>query len=466
MTLPTAVLSGIQALQARGAHVYMVGGTVRDMLLGYPEKDLDLLVTGMPQPDMLRTLRPYGRIQLTGRAFGVLKFQPRGWEGPPIDIALPRTEVSTGIGHRDFAVTFDHTLPVDVDLGRRDFTINAMAIDLADERLIDPFGGQADIACRQLRQVSPLAFPEDPLRMLRGVQLATRFRLDVAPDTYTAMCTHAPTIATVAAERIAEELRKLFQATAPSRGVLLLYATGLLERMIPELAELARLGTPQVPLTRDREAREMVPVAQAFAHTLHRLDALQQCEVVQHRGALDLLLAALLSACGVPQPALAEAWTPQHSAQRLRARLEALKVTTIGAQLDRILTIMTQSALEVERFASPAQLRHFVHDVGVVETHMILDFHLADRLAHRPPQPIDDLLAIRQQLATAVTQQVPLGLKDLAVNGNDLQRLGIPAGPQLGRTLAHLLACVLDDPRCNTREYLLALAHAVAPTTL
>jgi len=135
MMASPAALPFVRALQQQGARVYTVGGTVRDELLGHPRKDLDLLVTGLPQPRLIRGLRPYGRVQLTGRAFGVIKFVPRGWDGPPIDVALPRTEISTGIGHRDFAVTFDHTLPVETDLGRRDFTINAMAVDLADGHL-------------------------------------------------------------------------------------------------------------------------------------------------------------------------------------------------------------------------------------------------------------------------------------------------------------------------------------------
>src|SRR5713101_5500928 len=101
MTSSPASFLFVRALQQRGARVYTVGGTVRDELLGYPRKDLDLLVTGLPQQDLLRCLRPYGRVQLIGRAFGVIKLLPRGWDGPPIDVALPRTELSTGVGHRD-----------------------------------------------------------------------------------------------------------------------------------------------------------------------------------------------------------------------------------------------------------------------------------------------------------------------------------------------------------------------------
>src|SRR5262245_58292287 len=296
MTPSPASFPFVRALQQRGARVYTVGGTVRDELLGHPRKDLDLLVTGLPQPDLLRCLRPHGRVQLTGRAFGVIKFVPYGWDGPPIDVALPRTEISTGIGHRDFAVTFDHTLPVETDLGRRDFTINAMALDLLDGRLLDPFGGYADLQQRLLRQVSPLAFPEDPLRMLRGIQLAARFELQIESATRDAMRTHAATITTVAAERIAEELRKLLQARAPSHGFVTMQEVHLLAPIFPELTYLARcLEVTQAAAGTD----PIAAVGEAFLRTMRRLDAAQQSELLRYRGHLDVLLAALLYDSGL-----------------------------------------------------------------------------------------------------------------------------------------------------------------------
>ena len=99
---------------------------------------------------------------------------------------------STGLGHRDFVVTFDHTLPVEIDLGRRDFTINAIAMDLATGHVLDPFSRRQDLEQGILRQVSSMAFPEDPLRMLRGVQLATRFALYLEPTTHLRRCNTMP----------------------------------------------------------------------------------------------------------------------------------------------------------------------------------------------------------------------------------------------------------------------------------
>jgi len=435
----------VRALQQRGARVYTVGGTVRDELLGHPRKDLDLLVTGLPQPDLLRCLRRYGRVQLTGRAFGVIKLLPHGWDGLPIDVALPRTEISTGIGHRDFEVTFDHTLPVETDLGRRDFTINAMAIDLADGHLLDPFGGYEDLQQRRLRQVSAVAFPEDPLRMLRGIQLAARFALQIEPATRESMQTYAVAITTVAPERIAEELRKLFQAWAPSQGFVMMHEVGLLRHILPELARLAE--------------------GAAFARTMRRLDTVQQCERLSYRGHLDLLLAALLCDSGLSVPvqtgtALVLKDLAQAAARLARQRLEALKMTTIGATPALVSALIAQSAFEVRALATPAALRHFAHEVGCTEAFMLFELRLADRLGNEPEYPVDELLDLCQRLRVAIDQKTPLSLKALAVNGDDLQRLGIPAGPRLGQILQTLLGHVLDDPTQNTPTRLLALAQA------
>jgi tRNA nucleotidyltransferase/poly(A) polymerase len=447
--------------------VYAVGGTVRDILLGQPRKDIDLLVTGMPQPDLIRLLRNYGRVQLTGRAFGVIKFLPHRWHDPPIDIALPRTEISTGVGHRDFVVTFDHTLPVEIDLGRRDFTINAIAMDLAAGHLLDPFGGRQDLEQGILRQVSPMAFLEDPLRMLRGVQLATRFALHLEPTTYQAMQHHAASITTVAAERIAEELRKLLQATAPSHGFLLLHDTGLLPYVLPEIARL--VGYVAMPATPpgNVETQDMTAEVDVFRRTLQRLDAIQQQEILTHRGHLALQLAALFQDSGLPDtasavlvPTVQRVPVAQASAMLASQRLEALKMTTIGADPALIKRLIIASAADPGMLGTAAALRHFAHHTGPETLCMVIDLWLAERCVSTPSHAFDDLLDLRQRFRDELAHHVPLSLKDLALDGHDLQRLGIPPGPQMGHILQALLQQVLDDPACNTRAHLLATVQS------
>src|SRR5262245_5831906 len=185
--------------------------------MGLPHKDKDLLVTHIPFDDLTVLLSRHGSVQQVGKFFGVLKFRPHGGNSE-FDIALPRMERSIGVGHRDFEVHFDPYLPVEKDLGRRDFTVNAMARDLKNGALIDPFGGRDDLEKKILRQVFPQAFEEDPLRMLRAVQFAARFGLTIEPTTLQALKTHAALINSVSPERVLEEIRKLFMAPKPSQG--------------------------------------------------------------------------------------------------------------------------------------------------------------------------------------------------------------------------------------------------------
>lgn len=463
MDMHPAVLSLVGAVREAGGRVYMVGGTLRDFLLGNAYKDLDLLVTGLPQNDLVRLLRRRGRVQRVGQAFGVLKFLPREWDGSPIDIALPRVETSTGIGHRDFEVAFDHTLPIETDLKRRDFTINAMALDLPDERLIDPFGGHADLEARVLRQVSPLAFPEDPLRMLRGVQFASRFGLRTEPETRSSMSAHAAAIGTVAPERIAIEVQKLFQAPKPSHGFVLMHEVGLLAHLFPEIDRLTAIHDARSTASQGDSPLD----TSLFGRDMRRLDAVQQGAGLINRGDLHVLLAALWLDCqpAEDEPAGAQQAPLQWTADLARERLKALRATTIGVRPARVAALIAGSDFEIDVLAQARGLRHFVHRLGYDEAFMVIDLRVADRLAKHADQGIEDLLHVRRRLRAEIEQGSPLGLKDLAVNGNDLRQIGVAPGPGMGRILNDLLHDVLDDPTRNTREDLLAAAARAASIT-
>ena len=460
MDLHPAVVSLVDAVREAGGRVCMVGGTLRDFLLGKPCKDLDLLVTGLPQTDLMRLLRRRGRVQRVGQAFGVLKFRPRGWDDSPIDVALPRVETSTGVGHRDFEVAFDHTLPVETDLARRDFTINAMALDLLDERLIDPFGGHADLEARVLRQVSPRAFPEDPLRMLRGVQFASRFGLHVEPETRSAMRAHAASIGTVAPERIAMELQKLFQAPSPSHGFVLMHEVGLLPHLFAEIERLAAHRDVEAAASPKNSPLQ----TSLFGRSMRRLDAVQQSADLVNRGDLHVLLAALWLDCQATtdEPPRAQQAPLQRAAGLAQERLETLRATTIGVRPALVAALIRESNVEVDALAQAAGLRHFAHRLGCDEAFMVIDLRVADRLAGHADRGIDDLLDVRRRLRAEIERGSPLGLKDLAVNGDDLRRIGIAPGPAMGRILNGLLRDVLDDPARNTREALLAAAARAA----
>jgi tRNA nucleotidyltransferase/poly(A) polymerase len=195
-------------LATAGAETYIVGGAVRDELMPDtpPSKDIDFLVRGLPIKDLVAALEPLGKVVPMGVQFGTVTLFTGG---ESFDFALPRTERSTGRGHRDFEVTPDHTAAVEDDLSRRDFTMNALAKD-SEGNIVDMFGGLQDIQDKVIRAVGdPLSrFKEDPLRILRAIQFAVRFGFDIEPNTAAAMERYASRLSSVSRERVLAELTK------------------------------------------------------------------------------------------------------------------------------------------------------------------------------------------------------------------------------------------------------------------
>jgi hypothetical protein len=219
-------------VEAHGGKVYAVGGAVRDELIGKESKDLDLLITGISKEMLVEILSRYGKVDMVGESFAVIKYTPSGHKGEPIDIALPRIETHTGEkGHKAFDIQSDHTIPIERDLERRDFTINAIAKD-TDGNLVDPYGGAEDIKNKIIKVVNPQAFHEDPLRMLRAVQFAARFGFVIEPNTMALIQKNVAKISEIAGERILEEIKKIVEKSGDTvYGAKLLQKTGLFQNI-------------------------------------------------------------------------------------------------------------------------------------------------------------------------------------------------------------------------------------------
>lgn len=219
-----------QEVQQLGGKIYSVGGAVRDEFLGKESKDLDILITGIPMDRLEEILSKYGRVDAVGKSFGILKFKPKG-ATEDIDIAIPRTEKPTGEGgHKGFEVSSSHGLPIEKDLERRDFTINAIAKDI-DGNIVDPYGGQKDLQDKIIRVVNPEAFSDDPLRMLRAVQFASRFGFEIEPKTMKMIQDNASRIKEIPPERILTEFDKIVKKGNKLTGAFLLKQTGLLKNI-------------------------------------------------------------------------------------------------------------------------------------------------------------------------------------------------------------------------------------------
>jgi len=459
------VISGLpegllQAILAKGK-LYLVGGSVRDRLI-HPDiepKDADLLVTGISLEDLTRTLEPFGRVDLVGRSFGVLKFTPHSSDLIPqpatLDISLPRKEASTGVGHKDFSVDHDPNLPLEADLGRRDFTINAMAYPLDEKTaegprfkvqetsLIDPFHGKEDLKERLICLVNPTAFEEDPLRMLRAVQFAARFEFAIEEGTFRAMRQHARLIATVSPERVQEELAKLLtKADKPSIGLFLMQRSGLMREVLPELEEGVGCDQPGGYHAHD-----------VFKHTLMAVDASPK--------ALIPRLAALFH--DAAKPRTREVYDggatfyghDKMGAEITEGALSRLKYS--NEVIDRVVTLVSAhmfQAPETER-----GLRRLIRKVGEDQIFTLLDLRRADIVAQGKGGSPKDVDSFEKIIREEMAKKPPLSTRDLAINGKDvMQEFGLTPGPLVGKVLNHLLEAVLDEPGLNGREGLLGLA--------
>ena len=294
--VPPEVLALGQAIQKAGGVPVLVGGWVRDCLLGAPQQngfDLEVFRLG---PDPLRSvLARFGPVHAVGRHFGVLKLMSRGLE---FDVSVPRRESKTGKGHKGFMVEPDPSMTFEEAAARRDFTINSMGYEFLERRFLNPFGGLEHLRARLLRHVGP-AFSEDPLRVLRAMQFAGRFQFSIAEETL-ALC-RAQDLTELPRERVWEEIKKLMLRSArPSLGWRYAEALGVL-RILPELAELKHIEDQAAP------GRGEEPGQGAWSRALAAVDAMAAQAEGDVPSRLHLSLALLCHELGRTAPGLASA---------------------------------------------------------------------------------------------------------------------------------------------------------------
>jgi tRNA nucleotidyltransferase (CCA-adding enzyme) len=287
--LPSAVLRISEVLQAIDAKAIIVGGYVRDSVLGVKQsKDIDIEVYHVSDIERLKsTLESLAPVYEVGRSFGVLKMD---LEGYAFDISLPRTESKSGKGHRGFSVTFESGIEFSEAARRRDFTMNAMGYDIQQGLLLDPYKGQEDLSEKILRVVDPHSFIEDPLRILRAVQFAARFELTMEPNSLK-LCQEmvaSGMLKELAKERVFDELKKLLlKAKRPSIGFELLDEVGALFSEIKALQ-----GVEQSSVYH--------PEGDVYTHTMMSIDAMDLNDIEDEKEQLILKLAILCHDFGKP----------------------------------------------------------------------------------------------------------------------------------------------------------------------
>lgn len=237
------------------AEIFLVGGAIRDLIISRPTTDFDIVIRNASAKKIEATLKKLGRVSLVGKRFGVFKFQPKGWPGIELDVALPRTEHSLNWSgrYRDFKISSNQKISIVDDLSRRDFTVNAMAWDLKQHKLLDPFNGLPDLKAKKIRAVGKpdYRFQEDYSRMLRAVRFACQLGFAIEPKTWSVIKKKINGLTKksngeqiVPFEVIAKELNKALVAN-PVLALELLDRAGALKILMPELLKMKKCPQPK-----------------------------------------------------------------------------------------------------------------------------------------------------------------------------------------------------------------------------
>ncbi|MBK8856927.1 MAG: polynucleotide adenylyltransferase [Opitutaceae bacterium] len=442
MHLPAELSPVLEAVRRIG-RPRLVGGGVRDWLLGLESTDFDIEVGGASFAELHHALAPFGATDVVGRSFGVIKLRRGGNE---YDFSLPRRESKTGRGHRGFAVEPDPLLSDADAAARRDFTINAIAFDPFTKAVIDPHGGRADLQARILRHTSA-AFVDDPLRVMRAVQLSARFDLTLAPETAALCRGMSGTFAELPVERIWAEWEKwAVKSIRPSRGLEVLEATGWLQHF-PEIAALRNCA--QEP--------EWHPEGDAFTHTQLCLDALIALPAWAGSGPAQrriLMFAVLAHDFGKPA-------TTRQEMKRDRLRWISPGHEAAGGPLALAFLRRIGAPLELDAPVSALVVNHLAHHHGQEHFTDTSVRRLARRLAPatiqdlatvmradsngRPPLTspetharIEALLECAHRLAVQSAAPKPLML------GRHLLSLGLKSGPRFKAVLDAAFQAQLD----------------------
>jgi tRNA nucleotidyltransferase (CCA-adding enzyme) len=429
-------VAGLLATLRRGGQAaYVVGGCLRDTMLGREPADWDL--TTDARPDRVVALFPRSIYE---NRFGTVVVRKAGVQ---YEITAFRRDATYSDFRHPDAVEFGDS--IEQDLARRDFTVNAMAwggAPGAEPALVDPHGGRDDLDRRLLRAVGDpdRRFGEDALRMARAVRLAATLEFDVEAETLAAIGRNAELARHISGERVCSELFKLLAAPRPSIGLRLMADSGLLTVIAPDLARQRGLD------------QNKIPGEDLWDHTLRTVDAAPNRRVVR--------LAALLHDIGKPDT-LDEG--PFHGHESVGASMA--RNFLAGLRAPRVLQEQVAHLVRHHMFTygsgwGDAAVRRFIRNVGPGCVDDLLALRAADNVGSGLAADAGRLPELEARIKAQLASNVVLGRNQLAIDGHDLMtELGLPQGPLLGRLLDDLTERVVAEPALNDRAILLDLAR-------
>ncbi|MGA9946234.1 MAG: HD domain-containing protein [Candidatus Cybelea sp.] len=430
--------------------LYVVGGRVRDEVradlagVEAPAADSDYVVVGLPVNELVEKLTGLGRVDVVGASFAVVKLTVNG---QTVDVATPRRERSFGLGHRDFEIEAGPEVTLQEDLGRRDFRMNMIARALPSGEIVDPYDGRADIMARRIDILTPETFHEDPLRMLRAAQFAARFEYDVTAPVREGMRAAAPLAKSISAERIHDQLVKLFAASRPSIGLMLLQETGVLAELWPELVE--GVGVEQ----NEWHAFDV------WHHNLATLDATPPDDLI-------LRLAALLHDIGKPRTKEGPHFYRHEivGAEMARAMLGRFRFP--NDTIEATEHLVKQHMYTADPALSEPGLRRFIRRIGSENIERLFALRNADIRGSGLPKRDDSNEAFEARVRAELARKPAFSIRELAVTGDDVIAAFVRHGEapaefkgdeRVGAALRWLFEQVTDEPERNERSLLLRI---------
>jgi tRNA nucleotidyltransferase (CCA-adding enzyme) len=442
-SIPADAVRVCARLRQAGHRGWLVGGCVRDLLLGKRAVDWDIATDAVPE----QVVALFRRVVPTGIKHGTVTvlLDGRGYE-----VTTLRGETTYSDGRHPDLVTF--TDDILQDLGRRDFTINAMAIDPLAAELIDPYGGREDLDARVLRAVGDPAvrFTEDGLRPLRAARFSATLECRIEPSTLAAIERALPTYRRVSAERIRDEWLKSMSAARPSQAFEVMRYGGMLAITAPALVEMVGC---------DQNSHHAYDV---WEHTMACVDVCARDPILR--------VAALLHDIGKPRTRARSQKTGEYTfhghevvgAEMARELLERLRFA--NEERDRVSALVAQHLLLYSDDWTDTAVRRFVRRVSIDRLQDLFALGRADALAKgkEPDRSLSAIDRLEARVAVVLQAKDALAVGDLAVDGHDVMReLGVGPSRRVREVLDLLLERVTEDPKLNERETLLGIMRTI-----
>ena len=441
--IPDQILDVYKTLEKNNFEAYFVGGSVRDLILKRKIKDWDL--TTNATPEQILKVFPNG---FYNNDFGTVGIPVKiGDEEIIAEVTTYRTETAYKDNRHPENVSWGKTLTE--DLGRRDFTINAIALKINEKNvfeLIDPYDGEKDIKKKILRAVGDpnLRFKEDALRLLRAVRIANDLEFIIEKTTWEKICEDSKLIANISAERIRTELLRILASVHPYEGIMLLKDSGLLEFILPELLE-------GIDISMVRPGRHHT--TDVFMHNVLSLKFCPSEDPI-------VRFATLLHDTGKPKVMAkdSEGLVIFHNHEVAGARIAAVvcdRLKFSKKEKEKIVMLIRWHMFSVNENQTDATIRRFIRKIGVDNVKDMMDLRVADRLGGGTQTAESWRLKLFKEKIEEQLQPAPFSINDMAIDGNDIMKiLEIKPGPIIGKILNELFAEVDEDLSKNNKDYL------------